>query len=180
MKNIIIISSSFRKDGNSETLAKAFAKGAASKGHQVRTITIRDLELKYCIGCLSCQKTKRCVLKDSMNSIYDEIQQADTIVFATPIYYYAISGQLKTFIDRLNPLFSRETKFKEVYLLSAAADPDESAIDGALKDVQGFVDCFDGVELKKSLIATNVTNAGEVEKTKFTNLAYIMGFNIDD
>lgn len=114
-----------------------------------------------------------------MNSLYDTVQNADVLVFATPIYYYAVSGQLKTFIDRLNPIFSRECKFKEVYLLATAADDQESAIDGALKDIQGFVDCFDGVELKKSLVATNVTNVGDVEKTKFVNLAYVMGYNIE-
>lgn len=54
MKKIVFISSSFRKEGNSETLAKSFAKGASSKGHEIKIINIRDLELKYCIGCLSC------------------------------------------------------------------------------------------------------------------------------
>lgn len=179
MKKIVFISSSFRKEGNSETLAKSFAKGASSKGHEIKIINIRDLKLKYCIGCLSCQKTQKCVIKDSMNSLYDTVQNADVLVFATPVYYYAVSGQLKTFIDRLNPIFSRECKFKEVYLLATAADDQESAIDGALKDIQGFIDCFDGVELKKSLVATNVTNVGDVEKTKFVNHAYVMGFNIE-
>ncbi|MGM9665282.1 MAG: flavodoxin family protein, partial [Eubacteriales bacterium] len=97
-KKVIIISSSPRKNGNSDTLAAEFEKGAASAGNTVEKINVRELDLKFCIGCQFCQTHGTCVQKDSMNGLYEKIQNADVIVFATPVYYYAVSGQLKTFL----------------------------------------------------------------------------------
>lgn len=178
MKKVVIINSSFRKNGNSSMLAKSFYDGAIASGNIVQMIDIKDLNIKFCIGCLSCQNTKKCVLDDGMNQIYDIIEAADIIVIATPIYYYSVSGQLKTFLDRLNPLYSRNNKFKEVYLLASAADTEESAIDGAVKAVEGFVLCFDGVKLVDSLLATDVNLVGDVTKTVFLEEAYRMGLKI--
>lgn len=70
------------------------------------------------------------------------------LVFATPIYYYEMSGQLKTFLDRMNPLYPKENSFREVYLLAASADDAPEAMDGAVKGIEGWVACFDGVCLK--------------------------------
>lgn len=177
MKKIIVVTSSPRKNGNSETLAQKFAEGAAAAGNEVKTIAVRDLDLKFCTGCLYCQSHDRCVLADGMNALYADFQNADVIAFATPVYYYAVSGQLKTFLDRLNPLYVRENKFKEVYLLATCADDDSHAMDGATKDVQGWVDCFDGVTLRGVLRATGVTGKGEIDGTDFPAQAYEMGKN---
>ena len=175
MKKIIVVSSSLRKGGNSETLARAFADGAKSAGNSVEVISLKDVDLKFCVGCLYCQSHDKCVLKDDMNDLYDNFQNADVLVFATPIYYYAVSGQLKTFLDRLNPLYPRENKFKDVYLLATAADEEESAMDGAVKDIQGWIDCFDGVKLKGVLRGVGVIDKGDVYDTQFPQMAYDMG-----
>lgn len=111
MKKIAIISSTPRKNGNSEILAEEFARGARESGNEVKRFDVRDIDLKFCRGCLACQKTSACVIDDGMNEICDEISGADVLVFATPVYYYSVSGQLKTFLDRLNPLFARENRF---------------------------------------------------------------------
>ncbi|MDE5616595.1 MAG: flavodoxin family protein, partial [Clostridia bacterium] len=108
MKKVVVVTSSPRKDGNSEILAKNFAQGARDVGHEVKFVAVRDVDLKFCTGCMYCQSHGKCVLKDGMNSLYDDFQNADALVFATPVYYYSVSGQLKTFLDRLNPLYSRE------------------------------------------------------------------------
>jgi len=62
------------------------------------------LDLKFCVGCLACQETRRCVLQDDAVWIAEKVRNADTLVFVTPIYYYEMSGQFKTLLDRLNPL----------------------------------------------------------------------------
>ena len=178
MKKVIVVTSSPRKDGNSELLAKAFADGALSVGNDVRFISVRDLNLKYCIGCLYCQSHDSCVLSDDMNGLYEKLQNADVLVFATPVYFYSVCGQLKTFIDRLNPLYPRQNKFTDVYLLATAADEDEKAMDGALKAVQGWVDCFDGVSIKGVVRGVGVTDKGEIKGTRFIDQAYDMGKNI--
>ena len=174
-KKIYIVSSTPRKNGNSQILADEFVRGAKEAGHTVISINIRELNLQFCIGCLYCQSHDKCVLNDSMNSLYSDIQSADALVFATPIYYYEMSGQLKTFLDRLNPLFPRENNFKDVYLLASAADSEESAMDGAVKGIQGWIDCFDGVRLAGVIRGINANDAGTIRNTPAPEQAYLLG-----
>lgn len=178
MKKVVVVSSSPRVGGNSELLAKSFAEGAVSSGNEVQIVTVRDLDLKFCTGCLYCQSHDQCVLKDKLANLYDVFQNADVLVFATPIYYYSVSGQLKTLLDRLNPLYPRKNKFKEVYLIATSADTEESAMDGAVQDIQGWVDCFSGVTIKGVLRGVGVGGKGEVSNTDFLKKAYEMGRNI--
>lgn len=110
-----------------------------------------------------------------MNEICDEISGADVLVFATPVYYYSVSGQLKTFLDRLNPLFARENRFGDVYLLATAADDDASAVDGALTAVEGWISCFDGARLAGVVRGTGATYAGEIRNTDAPRKAYETG-----
>ena len=103
-KNVLIISSSPRKGGNSEVLAGAFAKGAEEAGNQVETIYLREKQYGFCKGCLACQKTGRCVIQDDAVEVAEKMHHADVLAFATPVYYYSVSGQLKTMFDRANCL----------------------------------------------------------------------------
>lgn len=177
MKKIIVVTSSPRKGGNSEILAQKFAEGAVSAGNDVQFVAVRDIGLKFCTGCMYCQSHGKCVLGDGMNALYEKFENADVLVFATPVYYYAVCGQLKTLLDRLNPLYPRNNKFKDVYLLATAAEDEESAMDGAVKDIQGWIDCFDGVTLKGVLHGIGVTDMGEINHTVFPEKAYELGKN---
>ena len=177
-KKVDIVSSTPRRGGNSQILADEFARGAKEAGHTVVSVNIRELDLKFCIGCLYCQSHDKCALTDSMNSLYGDVQSADVLVFATPIYYYEMSGQLKTFLDRLNPLYPRENRFKDVYLLATAADGGDSAMDGAIKGIQGWIDCFDGVRLAGVVRGTNADGAGTIKNTSAPEKAYRMGKNL--
>ena len=121
MSNILVISTSLRPRSNSDILTERLVAGARDAGHQVEEISLKGKELKYCIGCLACQKTQRCVQKDDALWIADKMKDADTLVFSTPIYYYEMSGQMKTLLDRANPLYSADYAFREVWLLACAA-----------------------------------------------------------
>lgn len=178
MKKIMVVSSSPRKGGNSEILAQKFADGAVAAGNEVQFVAVRDLNLKFCIGCLYCQSHGGCVLDDGMNALYEKFQNADVLVFATPVYYYSVCGQLKTFLDRLNPLYPRANAFKEVYLLATAAEDEESAMDGSVTAVQCWADCFEGVQIKGVLRAVGVTEKGAVLATDFPQKAYEIGKNV--
>lgn len=177
-KKVFIVSSTMRKNGNSELLADEFAKGAAAAGNEVDKISLRDIQLKFCIGCLACQKSGKCVHNDGMTEIYSRVQNADVLVFATPVYYYEMSGQLKTFIDRLNPLFLKSNTFKKVYLLASSADTSKSAMEGAIKGVQGFIDCFEGVSLGGVVYGVGAEAAGDIKNTPAMKQAYEMGKNV--
>lgn len=177
-KKVFIVSSTLRKNGNSEILARQFEKGAKDSGNYVEKISLRDNLPKFCIGCMYCQSHNGCSLKDGMNDLYDRVQNSDVLVFATPVYYYEMAGQLKTFLDRLNPLYPRENKFKDVYLLATAAENDKSAMDGAIKGVQGWIDCFDGVSLKGVVYGIGAEAIGDINSLPAFREAYEMGKNV--
>lgn len=178
MKKVLIVSSSPRKNGNSDILANKFLEGAKVAGNNVKIIDVRSMNLKFCTGCLYCQSHDKCVLNDGMNELYSDFETADVLVFVTPIYYYSVSGQLKTFLDRLNPLYPRKNKFKEVYLLATAADDNESAMNGSISDIQGWIACFEGVTLKSVLKGVGVSEKGDILKTDFPSQAFEMGKNV--
>ena len=121
-KKVLIISTSLRNNSNSEKLAEAFAEGAKASGNEVEMVSLKNKSIAFCKGCFACQKVGRCVINDDANAITEKILEADVVVWATPIYYYEMSGQMKTMIDRANSLFPRDYKFRDVYLLSAAAE----------------------------------------------------------
>ena len=163
-KNILILSTSLHAGSNSEALADAFFSGAVEGGHQVEKITLAGRQIGYCIGCLSCQKSGRCVLRDDMDGILEKLIRADAVVFATPIYFYEMCGQLKTLLDRTNPLFASDYAIRDVYLLATAADREEGAMDGALQGLQGWLDCFGKTRLAGVVRACGVTHGGEMER----------------
>ena len=76
-------------------------------------------------------KTGHCVLKDDVAGIMAKVKESEVVVFATPIYYYEMCGQMKTLLDRLNPLYESDYKFRDIYMLATAADDDAHAIDKA-------------------------------------------------
>ena len=119
MKKVLIVSASPRVNSNSEALAKAFARGAQEAGDETELISLRGKTVNFCRGCFVCQEKLRCVIHDDADAICQKALNADVLVFATPIYYYEMSGQLKTLLDRLNPLFPSDYAFRDVYLLRA-------------------------------------------------------------
>jgi multimeric flavodoxin WrbA len=177
-KKIVIISSSMRKNGNSETLAKEFERGA-SINNEVEMIYLRDYEINFCKGCLACLKLNHCVINDGATELMEKVRNADVLVFATPIYYYSVCGQLKTFLDRMNPIYSAGHNFKEVYLLTSAAESEPEAMDGAIKDIEGWVSCFDVVKLKGIVRGNDANDIGDILKHKDKlEESYNMGKNI--
>ncbi len=142
MKKVLIISSSFRKNGNSCELSAQFARGAAECGNEVETIYLVDCNISFCRGCLACQKIQRCVINDDAVLITEKMKNSDVVVFATPVYYYSICGQLKTMLDRANSLYVCDYKFRQIYLLVTAAEDEEDTASGCKSDIHGWSSCF--------------------------------------
>ena len=174
-KKVLIISTSPRKGGNSDTLAEEFARGAKEAGHEVEKIGLWDKTIGFCRGCLACQKTGRCVIHDDADVIAQKMLTADVIVFATPIYYYEMSGQMKTVLDRGNPLYSSDYAFREIYLLATAADTDDSAMDGAAKGLEGWISCFEKARLAGMVFGGGADAIGTIQGNPALNEAYEMG-----
>ena len=177
-KNVLIISTSPRKNGNSETLADAFAKGAADAGNTVEKVSLYDKTVRFCKGCLVCQKTGRCVIRDDADTIAQKMLTADVLVFATPIYYYEMCGQMKTMLDRANPLYSLDYAFRDVYLLASAAEDEESTVDGAVHGLQGWIACFPKSRLAGTVFGGGVDGVGAIKGHPAVEKAYEMGTSI--
>ena len=177
-KQILVISTSPRKGGNSDTLADEFIRGARQAGNRVEKISLHDKTIGFCRGCLSCQSTGRCVIRDDADAIAQDMLTADVIVFATPIYYYGMCGQMKTMLDRANPLFPSDYQFRDIYLLAAAAEEEEHTVDGAIAGLQGWISCFEKARLAGTVFAGGVTSVGEVQGHPALKQAYEMGKNV--
>ena len=177
-KKVLIVSSSPRKGGNSETLAGAFANGAREAGHSVEAVHLREKQIGFCRGCLACLKLGHCVIQDDAVEIAAKMHGADVLVFATPVYYYSACGQLKTMLDRANPLFASDYAFTEAYLLATAAEDGYLTFDGAEKAVQGWVDCFSRCTLAGTVFAGGVNGVGEIAGHPALEQARQMGMGI--
>ncbi len=180
MSNILVISTSLRPRSNSDILTERLVAGARDAGHQVEEISLKGKELKYCIGCLACQKTQRCVQKDDALWIADKMKDADTLVFSTPIYYYEMSGQMKTLLDRMNPLYSSDYRFRRVYMLSVAAEDETYTAEKAVSGLEGWVDCFEKAKLCGSLFVGGLNGPGEASaNAEALEKAYQFGKNLE-
>ena len=160
-KKVLIVSASPRKSSNSEALALAFAQGAKEAGHEVEFISLRGKTVNFCRGCFVCQEKLRCVIRGDADEIGQKALDSDVLVFATPIYYYEMSGQLKTLLDRLNPLFPSDYAFTDVYLLSSAAEDEDYVPQRAVSGVEGWIECFTRARLAGSVFMGGVTEPGE-------------------
>lgn len=177
-KKVVVISTSIRANSNSEVLATSFAEGAKSSGNDVTLISLKGRNIEFCKGCLACQQTGNCVIKDDVQEIMDKVLNADVVVWATPIYYYEMSGQMKVLIDRMNPMFSKDYKFREVYFLATAAEDEEYVYEKALSGLNGWIDCFEKAELAGHLFCGGVTMGGEINGNPKIQEAYDMGAGI--
>lgn len=166
-----------RQGSNSDALAEEFAKGAIDSGHKVEKISLINKTLNFCKGCMFCQKTKRCVIQDNGVELAEKIFNAEIVVFATPVYYYEMSGQMKTLLDRANPLYEQDYKFRDVYLIATAAENNASAIDGTINGLNGWISCFEKYTLKGVVRGTGATDIGDIQGMQAMEEAYKMGKN---
>ena len=175
MKKVIVLSTSLRAGSNSDMLADKFAEGAKASGNEVEKISLRGKEIKFCIGCLSCQRTGACVFRDDVPAIMEKVLNADVVCWATPIYYYEMSGQMKTLIDRMNAMYPMEYRFRDIYLLTTAAEAEEDTPQRAEIGLTGWIDCYGKSSLKGHLFCGGVNDARDIEGNACLMQAYEMG-----
>ena len=176
MKNVVILSSSPRVNGNSDTLCRAFEQGAKDAGHEVNYIRVAEKKIGGCIGCYACKNTGKCFQQDDMAEILEALKSADVIVFATPVYFYTMAGQLKILIDRLTPCY--EEIRSDIYLIATAWDTNTQLLELTLESIRGLTrECFVDCTEKGSIIAGGVHERGEIIGRIEIEQAYNMGKN---
>ena len=175
MKKVIVISTSLRRGSNSDMLAGKFVEGAKEAGNDVEKISLIGKDIQFCKGCFGCQKLGRCVIKDDVNDIMAKVLEADVVCWATPIYYYEMSGQMKTLIDRMNAMYPLDYKFRDVYLLSTAHEDEAETPKRAEAGLTGWIDCFPESRLAGSLFCGGVNAPREIEGNPKLQDAFELG-----
>lgn len=177
-KSVLVIAGSPRKGGNSDILCDQFIKGCEEAGNTAEKIYLRDKKINYCLACYACKKTGDCFQNDDVAEIIDKMAQADVIVLASPVYFYAISGQMKTFIDRTLPCYySGKLNNKEYYFIITAAE-EEAFIKRALNSLYGFTDCVPGSVVKKVIFGAGAYEKGAIKTSPAMNISYEAGKNV--
>lgn len=175
-KNVLILSGSPRKGGNSDILCDEFGKGAEESANSVEKIYLKDHKIGFCQACYACKKTSKCVQKDDMEAILDKIVKADVIVLATPVYFYTMDAQMKVLIDRTLPRYT-EIADKDFYLIATAADGKKS-MERTIESLRGFLDCLPGAREKGVIYGERAWQIGEIQETKAMQEAYEAGLHI--
>ena len=175
MKKVIVISTSLRDGSNSDVLADKFIEGAVAAGNEVEKISLSGKSINFCRGCLACQKIGRCVIDDDANAIMLKVLEADVVCWATPIYYYEMSGQMKVLIDRMNAMYVLDYKFRDVYMLSTAADDDSNTPKRAESGLTGWIDCYPKSRLAGTLFCGGLEKPNEIKDNAKLQEAYELG-----
>ena len=178
MKKVIVISTSLRRGSNSDMLADQFAEGAKAAGNEVEKISLVGKNIQFCKGCLGCQKLGHCVINDDVNDIMAKVLKADVICWVTPIYYYEMSGQMKTLIDRMNAMYEQDYAFRDVYLLTTAAEDETDTPKRAETGLTGWIDCYPKSRLAGTLFCGGVNDPREIEGNPKLQEAFDLGKSI--
>ena len=178
MKRVIVISTSLRHGSNSDMLADSFVEGALAAGNEVEKISLTGKDIQFCRGCFACQQLGRCVIDDDVNDMMAKVLEADIIAWATPIYYYEMSGQMKTLIDRMNAMYPLDYKFRDVYLLTTAAEDEEDTPKRAEAGLKGWIECYPKSRLAGTLFCGGVNAPNEIKGNDKLQEAFELGKNV--
>ncbi|MDR1966599.1 MAG: flavodoxin family protein [Synergistaceae bacterium] len=169
-RKMTILLGSPRRNGNSATLASSLAAGAAEAGYEVQSIWVNGLKITGCIDCRRCWTNgTHCFLNDDMKSVYSAIDLSSVIAFASPLYFYSWSAQIKPVWDRLLPYFSPNSKVdargRRAVLISVAGDSSASCFDGLKKSFKLACD-FAGWKIAGEILAYGLHAAGDASGRK--------------
>lgn len=164
---ILVLNGSPTPNGNTVALVNAFKEGAESKGHEVNVINVAHKNIRGCMACGYCHNNNgTCVQQDDMQEIYPQIQDADMIVFASPIYYFIMSAQLEAVIHRFYAIGTpKKAKYSALLLSSYSPDVYTGAI-AQYKDMIAYM----GMSDKGIVTADNSTNKTPAKLAEATAL----------
>jgi multimeric flavodoxin WrbA len=156
-----------RKGGNTDLTVQAVLEGAAANLNSIEKIYLYDFEIVPCVDCKTCKKPPyQCVIKDDMPNLYLKLQEADAIIFGTPLYWYGPSAKMKLLIDRLRPLIASKSLYGKKAVLVI---PSEEGAAACIHAVGMFALSFEylGVDLAGKLMP-HASEKGEVKNHPLT------------
>ena len=177
MGKILVLAGSPRKNGNTDSLVSAFVDGA-SIDKDVEVISVTDYNVKPCIGCNSCftRENNMCFQNDDMTMIYNKLSEADTVIVASPVYFYGISAQLKAVVDRLHTPLRNSFHINKLGLILVGAAELPELFDAILTQYK-LVCSFFNLKDAGKLLVRGAKDKGDVTDT-YLKEAYDFGRNI--
>ncbi|MDR2917507.1 MAG: flavodoxin family protein [Tannerella sp.] len=176
-KNILVITGSPRRGGNSSLLADAFIRGAEDMGHMITRFNAGHKQIKGCTACNKCySKDTACVFKDDFNGLAPALESAELVAFITPLYWFTFPTQIKAAIDKMYALGigGRNLKGKETMLLVCAETDDMTDFDGIVRSYE-LTNRYLKWADKGILLVPEVNNAGDILNTDALIKAEQMG-----
>ena len=166
-KNVLVLKSSPRQNGNSNTLAEQVSAGAKEAGAEVESLMLHHIDIRPCDACDACQETGVCIVKDDMQKVYPLLEKADAIVIASPIYWFTISAQAKLCIDRwyaLEGSNGNALRGKQIGIILTYGDTDLYT-SGGINAINTFESMFRyiGAEIA-GMVYGSAHEVGDVEK----------------
>lgn len=174
---ILIITGSPRKNGNSNFLVDNFIKGAQEKGHQIFRFDSAFKKVHPCIACNKCGMNGDCIFNDDFNYVRENLVDSDMVVFATPMYYFGISAQIKTVIDRFYAINGKIHIPKKTALIMTYADTEEKEAQPIKKHFETLINYLGWTNVGE-IVASGVWTQGSVKNTKYPKMAYELGKNL--
>lgn len=172
---IVVLEGSPNKHGSSNMLADEFIRGAKEAGHSIEVIDVAHADIHPCSGCIHCGYEGPCSQTDDVDKIRSQILAADMIVFVTPLYYYGMSAQLKTMIDRFCAFNSSiQRKHMKSALISAAWNADDWTFDSLLSHYKTLV-CYLNYEDRGTVLGKGCGTPSMTRQSKYMKTAYELG-----
>lgn len=180
MANVLIVIGSPRKGGNSQIMADAFEAGAKEAGNEVRQVNVGHAKISGCIACESCfANGGKCAINDDMQPLYEEMEWADVIVYAFPMYFYSYPAQIKAFMDRQFCAAGGRSGImgKKVAMLMPFEDKDVHRADGVVKCFEICMD-YCKQEIIGIILCNNVYEKGAIEGNEALDRCRELGASI--
>lgn len=183
MKIIAVIGST--RSGNTKYMVEKIIDGMM-KGNEacdIQKLHLRDIKMDFCDGCLACDETGECVINDDMSKIVDDVRKADGFIFASPARWSLLSGEMKTFFDRLNPLAVKEElagKLCVNIVVGQSEEDDKESIESAADSLKAFCDNA-GIEVIDTVVACGCYGATDIiSKTIYIEAGVLAGKKLID
>ena len=172
---IVVLTGSPRRNGNTNHLAGQFIKGAEDTGHEVYRFDCAQHKVSGCIACNACGMDGDCILKDDFAELRPHLLNADMVVFATPMYYFGFSSQLKAVIDRFYAINGKiKGAPKQSVLLMAYANTDPEEAEPMVSHYHTLLHYL-GWKDRGTVVAPGMWPAGAVNGTEYDRKAYELG-----
>ena len=176
MNEVLVLEGSPRRGGNSEVLMDVVARGINRAGGAVERVRVADLKIAPCMGCGGCDRTGHCVVEDEMTGLYEKIVSARRLILVSPVYFYALTAQLKAPIDRGQALWSRkqlqvkkglwqDDPDRKGFLVSVAATRGGRVFEGSVLTAKYFFDAT-GFAYGGELLVRGIDSRGEMARAQ--------------